>query len=91
MGKWRNWNLPVTRHKDNHLSNQDLSCGFDEQVNYFSEPIINTLNFEIKISWIYTTIFEIILFLDPVSVNPFLVEDGVKKVTTLFLFLHGLK
>ena len=27
-----------------------------------------------------------ILFLDPVSVNPFLVEDGVKKVMTSLLF-----
>ena len=25
-------------------------AGSDEQVNYFSEPIINTLNFKIKIS-----------------------------------------
>ena len=30
---------PVARHKDDHLSNRDLLCGFDEQVNYFSEPI----------------------------------------------------
>ena len=32
-----------------------------------------------------------ISFLDPVSVNPFLVEDRVKKVTMSLLFLHGLK
>ena len=25
-------------------------CGFDEQVNYFSEPIINTLKFKIKVA-----------------------------------------
>ena len=33
-----------------YLSNRDLSRGFDEQVNYFSEPVINTLKFQIKIS-----------------------------------------
>ena len=37
-------NLPVARYKEDYLSDRDLSCGFDEQVNYFSEPvIINTL------------------------------------------------
>ena len=52
-------NLPVARYKEDYLSDRDLSCGFDEQVNYFSEPvIINTLKFKIKISWIYTMIFE---------------------------------
>ena len=34
------------------VSDRDLSCGFDEQINYFSEPVIilNTLKFKIKIS-----------------------------------------
>ena len=61
-------------------------CGFDEQLNYFSEPIINILKFKIKITRIYTTTFDMILFLDPVNVNPFFVEHGVKKVTTSLLF-----
>ena len=36
--------------KTMQLSNCDLSCGFDEQVNYFSEAIISTLKLKIKIS-----------------------------------------
>ena len=32
--------LLVARYKEDHLSNWDLSCGFDEQVNYFSKHFI---------------------------------------------------
>ena len=35
------------RYEDGHLFSLDLSCGFDEQLNYFSEPIMNILTFKV--------------------------------------------
>ena len=45
INRWVNEETEIypSLNKDDHLSNRDLSCGFDEQVNYFSEPIIDTL------------------------------------------------
>ena len=37
------------------------------------------------------TIFDTMLFFDPISVNPLFVQDGVKKVTTSISFCIVLK